>query len=171
MLSHILLPGRGKLAVGAVLAVAIAAMLGACGGASPQVNVIGVSSTEDRTPSSEDDDLVVFLEVLNRTGRELKLSRFEYDLRAPPWFEAAGAAPLARSIDADSSAVIEVPIPDGAAGGDLSGDDVAYELEGRLVALEDKTERSWAVDSHGTLRRVEGQVGSVAISVAPARDE
>jgi hypothetical protein len=164
-----LLPLRTRLGFAAWLAVAIGLLAG-CGGASPQVHVIGVAPASDRAHATSDDRLVVFLEVVNRTGRELELSRFEYRLSAAAWFDAQGQLALRRHIDADSSVVVEVPV-------DLArsrvaelvdDNDVDYQLEGRIVAREDRVERSWTVSTSGRLRATEGGVtrGLVRVRVA-----
>ena len=174
MLSHIVLHRRaadprigGRLrALGAAL---VLALLIGCGGASPQVHVIGVAPAAEGSGRASQDRVVVFLEVVNRTGRELELSRLEYRLSAPAWFDAEGQLPLGRHVEADSSVVVEVPVAVSRSREVVAlDDDVEYELEGRIVAREDRVERSWTVESRGQLRAKEGGVtkGLVRVRVA-----
>jgi hypothetical protein len=171
MLSHIVLHVHRSCGRAALVAIAIAALLG-CAGSSPQVHVLGVAPAADRAGTTADGRIVVFLEVVNRTGRELELARLEYRLQAPAWFDAEGKLPLQRHVDAASSVVVEVPVevvraaevPDSLTG----EEDVDYQLEGRIVAREDRQERSWTVRSSGRLRATQSGVtgGLVRVHVA-----
>jgi hypothetical protein len=169
MLSHIVLHLRRIAGLAPVVACAIALLAG-CAGSSPQVHVIGVAPAAEQPGIASDGRVVVFFEVVNRTGRELELSRLEYRLKAPAWFDAEGELPLRRRVDADSSVVVEVPVAVGGAhgAGAIADEDVDYQLEGRIVAREDRQERSWSVRSSGRLRATEGGVTKSMVRVRVA---
>lgn len=136
-----------------------AIVLAACSGPAPQVKVLGVSEAHGRaTPvPTRARELLVFVEVVNPTARDLQLSHLEYRLEADAWFASDGKVPITRAVAADSSMVVEIPVPlrDRGAGADS---EVEYTLEGRLFVLDKQMERSWPVQVRGTLKR--DQVGS-----------
>ncbi len=95
-------------------------------------------------------EVLVFMEVVNPTGRDLELSRLEYRLSADTWFESNGSVGLARNVAARSSTVVEISVP----AYELQGRGTAgvpYRLQGRLFAHADRVERSWKVDAAGRL--------------------
>jgi hypothetical protein len=124
--------------------------LPACTSASPRVTVLGVEQA--RPAATSRHDLLVFVEVVNPTGRDLHLSRLEYRVRAASWFESAGQVQLARDVGAGESAVVEIPVPVRHASTTHDGS-IPYTLEGKLFALEDHIERSWKVAVRGALGR------------------
>lgn len=148
MSGHIDLHARH--ARGAFLAACLAllAIAGGCAsGARPRVNVLGVQETRAAAPRS---GLLVFVEVVNPTSRALTLSRLVYRVRASSWFESAGQVRITRQIGAESSAVVEIPVPVQRAATAEDGA-IAYVLEGKLYAEEDRMERSWDVAVKGAL--------------------
>jgi hypothetical protein len=140
----------------------VAASLGAgCAGSrSPRINVLGV----EQAPQAQ-RSLLVFVEVVNPTGRDLTLSRLEYRVRAERWFESQGQVRLARQIGAQSSAVVEIAVPvERPASADAT---IPYTLEGKLFALEDRIERSWNVAVRGALGAASvGDPGRVRVTTA-----
>jgi hypothetical protein len=133
-----------------LLAIALAAFVSACATSSPRVTVLGVEQAH-QTPRRS---LLVFVEVVNPSSRDLRLSRLEYRVRADSWFESSGQVEVEREIGAGSSAVVEIPVPVRHAGESHAGS-IPYTLEGRLFALENKIERSWKVAVRGALGRAD----------------
>jgi hypothetical protein len=136
-----------------MIIVLVALAAAGCGRAAPQVKVIGVSDAQAR-PSASQRTMVVFLEVVNPTNVDLKLSRLEYQLSAGPWLTTEGKIALHRAVGAGSSTVVEVPVQlsPSARAVDVPDGPVSYSLAGRLFALTDRTERSWSVVVHGVLQ-------------------
>ena len=139
-MSHIRLHG---------LILTLALVLLGCSGASPNVAVLGVA--RPAAPVAAKKRLVVYVEVHNSLGRHLEFSRLEYRLSAQPWFATDGNVEIKRAIGAGSSAVVEIEVPV-EIDGDTAAADVAYTLDGRLYAQEDRIERSWKVRVHGLLQ-------------------
>ena len=145
-----------------LLAVATgAASASACATASPRVTVLGVEQAP--TPAAARNSLLVFVEVVNPTGRDLHLSRLEYRVHAASWFESAGQVQLARDVGAGESAVVEIPVPMRESSAARDGS-VPYTLEGKLFALEDHVERSWKVQVRGALGRAGDPRSSVRVT-------
>lgn len=137
-----------------VLSLLFTAVLGAlgvsaCTAANPRVTVLGVE--QSRPAPTAHNELLVFVEVVNPTKRDLHLSRLEYRVRAESWFESSGQVQVAREIGAGESAVVEIPVPVRHAS--ASQGSIPYSLEGRLFALEDHIERSWRVAVRGAIGR------------------
>jgi hypothetical protein len=130
-----------------LLAIALTVLASACATSSPRVTVLGVEQAHTTRRS-----LLVFVEVVNPTGRDLRLSRLEYKVRAASWFESSGQVQVERDIGAGSSAVVEIPVPVRQTG-ESHASSIPYTLEGRLFALEDKIERSWKVAVRGAIGR------------------
>jgi len=107
----------------------------------------------------------VFVEVRNFTKRSINLRRMEYRLVAERWFDAQGKVSVTRTIPAGASAVLEilVPISKNAPKGRMRG--VPYSLDARLVAIADKTERSWKLRAKGALSSA-GRAGIPRVRVA-----
>ncbi len=147
-----------------LLAVGLAAILSACGAHnSPRVNVLGVQESNAAARQS----LVVFVEVVNPTSRALTLSRLEYRVRASSWFESAGKVSLSRQVGAESSTIVEIPVPVAHAAKSEDGV-IPYVLEGQLFAHEDRLERSWHVAVKGALgvaQAVEGGSPPIRVTV------
>jgi hypothetical protein len=110
------------------------------------VSVLGVQESSQAARQS----LVVFVEVVNPTSRALTLSRLEYRVRASSWFESAGKVSLSRQVGAESSTIVEIPVPVSHAAKSDEGV-IPYVLEGQLFAHEDRLERSWHVAVKGAL--------------------
>ncbi|MCG8423030.1 MAG: LEA type 2 family protein [Proteobacteria bacterium] len=144
-----------------LLFLTLAIGLAACAGSSPTVKVLGVTDT--RISSTQRDNLLVFVEIVNPTRREMTLSRLEYRLDAGSLLKADGEISLAQVLGPESAVVIEVPVhlprslqrlqrtrpvhrgsPDGS---------VDYSLSGRLFAVSERIQRSWSVQVEGTLSR------------------
>jgi len=120
-----------------------------CSGVTPQLRVIGVSKTGLRARAANPENkAMLFVEVVNPTRRELYLSHLDYQITADGGFDTKGRVSLVRALGAGASAVIEIPLP-------MDLDDVGtampYILRGRLVALEDRVERSWRINVTGDL--------------------
>lgn len=95
--------------------------------------------------------VLVYMEVVNPTARDLQLSRLDYRLSADAWFSTEGTVSLARAVAPRSSAVVEIAVPvDHVAA--RRGDGVVYQLKGRLFAQADHVERSWSVTASGEIR-------------------
>jgi len=121
-----------------------------CTAASPRVTVLGVEQAPRTAEVGR--DLLLFVEVVNPSPRDLHLSRLEYRVRAVSWFESAGQVPLTREIGAGESAVVEIPVPVRHADTEHEGT-IPYTLDGRLFAVEDHVERSWSVAVRGAIGR------------------
>lgn len=139
-----------------LLATLTVGMIG-CGSAVPQVKVLGVSKAakapgETDSALRQERTLVVFVEVVNPSHRELHLTRMEYQMAARPWLEAKGRVSLSRAVASQSTAVVEIPVSysDAGRGGDAP-DSVPFELQGKLFSLERRVERSWKVKVNGTI--------------------
>jgi hypothetical protein len=123
-------------------------LVAACAGPSPQVKVLGAEQGRVHRPGAR--VLTVFVEVVNPTGRDLALSRLEYDFQAKDVFAERGHVDLDRRIGAGSTAVVEIPVPvDARALARMGG--VPYRLVGRLYAQADPGERFWSVSVKGEL--------------------
>jgi hypothetical protein len=128
----------------------------ACGGANPpRVKVLGVADSQSRAAPPGKQAMRVFIEVINPTKLDLKLSRLEYRLDAESWFRVDGEVVLSRSIQAGSAAVIELPVQLSrvATGEGVGGvnNPVPYSLAGRLFAVTDRAERAWNIEIRGLL--------------------
>lgn len=126
-----------------------------CASTSPNLKVLGVA---DGAPSvSRQENLVVFVEIVNPTARELTVSRLEYRLDADSWFQADGELALARNIGPQSSAIVEVPVRlqrlvnRDASASETAGAPINYSLQGRLFALTERVQRSWPIAVEGVL--------------------
>jgi hypothetical protein len=139
--------------------------LSACTAASPRVTVLGVEQAPPAATTRH--DLLVFVEVVNPTQRDLHQSRLEYRVHATSWFESAGQVELARDVGAGESAVVEIPVPVRHASTAHDGS-IPYTLEGKLFALEDHVERSWKVAARGALGRGDRK-SSVRVTAAFAQ--
>jgi hypothetical protein len=132
----------------------LALALAACSAKSPQVKVLGISEARQHVVAEPTQrSLRVFLEVVNPTKRDVRLSRIEYHLAAESWFSAKGSVDLARAVSADSVAVVEILIPVEAASelASAASGRVPYRFEGRLFTVEERVERSWPVEVSGTI--------------------
>lgn len=120
---------------------------GACTTARPGVKVIAMSQARAATTSGP--EVLVYMEVVNPTSRNLRLSRLDYRLSADSWFETRGSVQLGRAVGPKSSTVVEIAVPVRRSGDRDGG--VLYKLEGRLFARADHVEHSWAVDAAGEI--------------------
>ena len=110
-----------------------------------------------RLPEAPDGHTVrVFFEVANPGTTSLSLARMTYELRAESWLSGPGEIALARSLPAQSSTVIEVPLtltraqalgPARSASPSSGG----YTLEARLYTRGDRLARSWRIRASGKL--------------------
>lgn len=131
-----------------ILLLSIALALGACTTPRPAVKVIAMSHA--RAAATSGPEVLVYMEVVNPTSRDLRLSRLDYRLEADSWFETRGSVRLGRAVGPKSSTVVEIAVPVRSAGDKADG--VVYKLEGRLFARADHVERSWTVDAAGEIR-------------------
>jgi hypothetical protein len=144
----------------------VSLLLAACAAPSPQVKVLGVS--EASAPPRPARELVVFVEVVNPTAHDLRLSRLEYRLKADQWIDSDGHVPITRDVAADSSMVVEIPVPvrDQGKAADI---EVPYTLRGRLFVVDKQMERSWPVEVQGMLKRdPDGSSHRIRLQVAEA---
>lgn len=145
-----------------LLATIAALAMSACSSASPQLKVIGVGQAQSRGPGVGDARmLVVFVEVVNSTNRDLELSKLEYDLAADSWFSSTGAVRLSREVNANSTAVVEIPVPYTAR---ARAGEVAYQFRGKLFANDAHVERTWKITQAGTLGEGEIAVRPIGIT-------
>jgi hypothetical protein len=138
--------------------VALAGLLAVgCSATSPQLKVLGVGQAQTRGEGVQDGKmLVVYVEVVNKTQRELELSRLEYQLATRSWFTSNGSVRLSRDVGPHGTAVVEIPVPyepRGAAG------QVDFTFRGKLFATDSQVERSWSIRQDGTLEE-----GAIAVS-------
>jgi len=131
-----------------LLLVSLMAAMAACTTVSPEVKVIAMSQAQSTSRSAP--QVLVFMEVVNPTSRDLSLSRLDYRLSADAWFESNGTVGLSRRVAAKSSTVVEIAVPISELQG-KSAVGVPYRLKGRLFARADRVERSWSVDAEGNL--------------------
>jgi hypothetical protein len=143
------------------LSVAAFVLVAGCATASPRVQVLGV----EQVRSSPQQTLVVFVEVVNPSGRDLRLSRMEYRVHADSWFDSSGQVVLSREVGAGSSAVVEIPVPVDRPQSTSPDGEVEYTLEGKLFAREDAIERSWKVAVRGALGRTGDENNRVRVTV------
>lgn len=129
-----------------------------CAAKAPQLKVLGVGQADSREAGARERMLVVYVEVVNRTTRDLELSKLEYTVAADAWFSSEGSVRLSRAIGPNATAVVEIPVPFKARAEAPAG--VAYSLRGKLFAQDSQIERSWNIRSDGTL-------DPSAIAVAP----
>jgi hypothetical protein len=126
-----------------------ATLAAGCATAQPEVKVIAMSQAQARPARAK--QVLVFMEVVNPTNRDLQLSRLDYRLSADSWFSTEGTVSLARAVAPNSSAVVEIAVPvDDIASRRAPG--VVYKLDGRLFAHADHVERSWSVTASGEIR-------------------
>lgn len=136
-----------------------------CAAKAPQLKILGVGQADSRDSRDSHHDggargrmLVVYVEVVNRTDRDLELSKLEYTVAAESWFSSEGAVRLSRVVGPNATAVVEIPVPFKPRAEAPAG--VAYSLRGKLFAQDSQIERSWSIRSDGTL-------DPTAIAVAP----
>lgn len=118
------------------------------------MTVLGVKAP--RVQKLSDPSMKLFVEVHNPTRQNLNLKRLEYRLVADSWFDSRGEVEVERLVLAGASAVVEimVPVAERAADGSMRG--VPYTLDARLVAVTDKTIRSWKLHASGALSSTQG---------------
>lgn len=103
-----------------------------------------------QTRATMSPKVLVYMEVVNPTSRDLRLSRLDYTLQADTWFESQGSVQLGRAVGPKSSTVVEIAVPVSRHDGEADG--VLYKLKGRLFARADHVERSWNVDATGQIK-------------------
>jgi LEA14-like dessication related protein len=124
----------------ASLALAVAASLSvaACGASTqPQLKVLSV----ERSMRAPTGTVVVFVEVVNRDARPIRLQRLQYTFAAAGASHAAGEVSVTRVVEPGAGVVVEVP---------LTIDDTwpagePVTLAGRLFCEQDDLERSFEV--------------------------
>jgi hypothetical protein len=127
---------RALLLAGALAALAPAA---GCRTTQPaQLTVLGMRPTD---ASVSGDDAVLFVQVVNRAHRPMRLERFSYSFGADGASGSEGDIRLSRSVEAGASVIVEVPVDllDAPAGGG------PLLLRGRLIATLDQLRQSFAV--------------------------
>ena len=134
-----------------------------CASSGPQVKVLGVS--EARQPAHQ-QSILVFVEVVNQSDREIRLSRLDYDFRASQWFSSDGQVALSRFVAPGASAVVEIGVPIETR--EQRSEDVNFTLAGRLYAQDDRLERSWSVKAKGALSAKTSQEGPSRVFVSLA---
>jgi hypothetical protein len=143
---------------------AVAAFAVACSpAAGPQVKVLGVSQRTAIARPSTGRSMVVFLEVLNRDTKTIRLSRLQYSFSADGARPSKGDIQLSRSIDGESAAIVEVPV-------ELASElpDGSFSLQGKLSAVQDSMVHTWNVQAVGSLDE-EGQMQlRNGVELAPA---
>jgi hypothetical protein len=149
---------------------ALLTSLAACNSASPKMNVLGMRAP--RLQSYQRQSMELFVEVHNPGDKALDLRRVEYRLVAKGWIDSEGELEVRRVIRAGSSAIVELRVPVNeipAQIGDL--DNVPYELQARLEAVQNKSKRSFAVSTSGALQSsaAGGQLRLHPIRVAGAK--
>ncbi len=144
-----------------------------CAASSPRLKVVGVSQeappTYARSAETATRSLLVFVEVLNPTGRPLELSRFRYNVKATRWFDTGGDLRLTRTVRPHARAVLELRVPYSMPSITEPGG-VPYTLEGRLYARENRRQRSWSVRTRGRIVPVKtGNVPTIRFRTAASR--
>lgn len=115
------------------------ALAGGSGCRASQQAQLNVLSVEKRT--SPDRDMVVYVEVVNRAKRPMRLERLQYTFAAAGTQTTQAEIQLgSRLVEAGSAVVVEVPLPatDAAMGSTLT-------LAGKLWAEQDEIVRSFVV--------------------------
>jgi hypothetical protein len=116
-----------------------AVVLAACGASgAPQLKVIGVERTR-----RDDHNAMLFVEVVNRAPRAMRLERLQYTFGADAQRIARGDIALDRTIDAGGAVVVQVPI-------DLASTATPGEtwiLRGELSAHENELQRTFEVNA------------------------
>jgi hypothetical protein len=112
---------------------------GGSGCGAPQQAQLNVLSVEQAT--TPDRDMVVYVEVINRAKRPMRLERLQYTFASAGNQTTQAEIQLGRRlVEAGSAVVVEVPLPvaDAAMGATLT-------LAGRLWAEQDEIVRSFVV--------------------------
>ena len=121
--------------------VAVAALVVGCGGSQkPQLRVLGVEQSERAYDGRQ---LKLFVEVTNYAKRPMRLQRLQYVFGPSGTNDVSGRGEvaLARTVEAGSAVVVEVPIlvdPSLLSRGPL-------ELRGNLITAQDEIVRSYPV--------------------------
>lgn len=125
------------LLVGAVVA-ALAPAAGCRTTQPAQLTVLGMRPTA----ANDGGDAVLFVQVVNRAHRPMRLERFSYSFGADgAGGSSEGDIRLARSVEAGASVIVEVPVELL----DAPADGGPLLLRGRLVATLDQLRQSFAV--------------------------
>lgn len=118
-----------------------AALAGGCRTAAPaQLTLVGMRPADAARADVRDGDAVLYVQVVNRARRPMRLERLSYTFGA----DGAGHASnieLGRNVAAGSSVVVEVPV-------DLlapAPGDAPLTLRGRLFATLDDIEQSFPI--------------------------
>jgi hypothetical protein len=108
---------------------------------SPQFKVLGVEPQRRIEP---DRSVVLFVEVVNRDSRPMRLQKLQYSFAAAGAVPAPGEVPLTRTIDAGAAVVVEVPVALGSS--DLASGETLT-LRGKLYAELDRMVRTFPVSA------------------------
>lgn len=115
-------------------------LIAACGGSpKPQLKVLGIEQSER---AYEGRQIKLFVEVVNYARRPMRLQTLQYTF-GPSGQGAKGEVALARTVDAGSAVVVEVPILVDA---DLMAGD-HLELRGQLITEQDDIVRAYPVQA------------------------
>ena len=146
----------------------------ACGSVTPEIRLLGMADGQRRSDVPDEQAVRVFLEVVNPGTKAFSVARMTYQLRADGWLGGVGEVALSRSVPAQSSTIIEVPlalapsalIPTRSSG--TSG--IAYTLEARIYTGGARLARSWRVHTRGHLAqaRVAGALRAPVASIRVA---
>lgn len=124
----------------AAILVAAALALGGSGCRASQQAQLNVLSVEKAT--TPDRDMVVYVEVVNRAKRPMRLERLQYTFAAAGTSTTQAEIQLGRRlVEAGSAVVVEVPLP--ATATDAMG--TTLTLAGKLWAEQDEIVRSFVV--------------------------
>jgi hypothetical protein len=121
-----------------------------CGSAhKPQLNVLSV----EKAPSAT-SDMIVYVEVVNRAQRPMRLQRLQYEFASAGAETRRGEVLLgARLVEAGSAVVVEVPLHGLASADDADLPDRelgVLTLAGKLWAEQDEILRSFEVAAEVT---------------------
>ncbi|MCE9576843.1 MAG: hypothetical protein K8W52_27095 [Deltaproteobacteria bacterium] len=121
--------------------VAIAALvLAACASSgAPQLKVIGVERAHRDSRGA-----VLFVEVVNRAPRAMRLERLQYTFGADAQRTARGDIALDRTVDAGAAVIVQVPV-DLSSAGATPGETLM--LHGELSAHENDLERTFTINA------------------------
>ncbi len=133
----------------------VALVLAACAASgAPQLKVIGVErARRDRGGA------VLFVEVVNRAPRAMRLERLQYTFGA----DARGDIALDRVVDAGAAVIVQVPVDLLSAGG-VPGETLM--LRGELSAHENDLERTFTISAAVTAPDDQGTWPSVSATEA-----
>lgn len=130
--------GLGWALTAVLICIGGGALVGACASPRPYVSVVSASQVAPR-------ELVVFVEIHNPSGSQLKLSELEYSLRRSDGKETKtrGRVALRELVAPGGTAVVDIHVPLHA--GAQSGD--VFALSGRLHGFAGDLALSWRISA------------------------